>query len=285
MKVLQFTIPVAPDKNIILQNERLPYFYPHLHRHSEVQLTWIQQGSGTLVADNSMHAFRPGEIYWLAGNQPHVFRSDRTQNDSGSQSFTLFFDPAGRLAPVFALAELKPVQAFIERFPRGFKLPDRVAPIVGAMMQQLDKTKGAAQFAEFIRLLGYLRGITDLEPLVTGTKPAAVNEQEGLRIGAIYDYIMKHYETDIPLDDIARHANMTPQAFCRYFKKHTRLTFVEFLHEVRVHEASKLLAGGAEESIASIAYRCGFNSIATFNRVFKTVTGLAPREYVREMEK
>jgi AraC-like DNA-binding protein len=59
---------------------------------------------------------------------------------------------------------------------------------------------------------------------------------------------------------------------------------VEFLHEVRVHEASKLLAAGTEESIAAIAYRCGFNSIATFNRVFKTVTGLAPREFAREME-
>jgi AraC-like DNA-binding protein len=283
MKVLQFTIPVAPDKNIIVQKERLPYFYPYLHRHNEIQLTWIQQGSGTLVADNSMHAFRPGEIYWLAGNQPHVFRSDKEKGAS-AESFTLFFDPNGRLAPVFELAELKPVRAFIDKFPRGFKVPERAVPTVASLMQELDRSKGALQFTAFIHLLHHLRGIADPEPLVSGAMPTAVNEQEGLRIGAIYDYIMKHYETDIPLDDIARHANMTPQAFCRYFKKHTRLTFVEFLHEVRVHEASKLLAAGAEESIAAIAYRCGFNSIATFNRVFKTVTGLAPREFAREME-
>lgn len=284
MKVLQFTIPVAPDKTIILQNERLPYFYPHLHRHGEVQLTWIQQGTGTLVADNSMHAFRPGDVYWLAGNQPHVFRSDGTQPPGGAQALTLFFNPAGKLAPVFSLAEMKPIQAFIDKYPRGFKVPEQSAPAVTVLMQQLGRSKGAAQFADFIRLLGHVRGIANPEPLVTGARPAAVNEQEGLRISAIYDYIMKHFEADISLENIARHANMTPQAFCRYFKKHTRLTFVEFLHEVRVHEACKLLTGDSGENIATIAYRCGFNSIASFNRVFKSVTGLAPREFVKEME-
>lgn len=284
MKVLQFTIPVSPDKTIILQNERLPYFYPHLHRHGEIQLTWIQRGSGTLVADNSMHAFRPGEIYWLAGNQPHVFRSDRTKAYGGAQAFTLFFNPTGKLAPLFTLAELKPIKDFIDRYPSGFRVPERATAAVIDNLQQLGRAKGAVQFARFIRLLSHLRSISDLEPLVTGTRPTAVNEQEGLRISAIYDYIMKHYDADIPLETIASHANMTPPAFCRYFKKHTRLTFVEFLHEVRIHEACKLLSAGSEESIAAVAYRCGFNSIASFNRVFKSVTGLAPREFVKEME-
>lgn len=76
MKVLQFTIPVPLDKSIIVQKDVLPYFYPHLHRHQEIQLTWIQQGEGTLVADNNMHPFRPSEIYWLGANQPHIFKSE-----------------------------------------------------------------------------------------------------------------------------------------------------------------------------------------------------------------
>jgi len=121
--------------------------------------------------------------------------------------------------------------------------------------------------------------------LVSGSRLSSVNDQEGIRIGAIYDYIMKHYDTDIMLEDIAKHANMTPQAFCRYFKKHTRLTFITFLNEVRIHEACKKLSGGINDNISTIAYQSGFNSIATFNRVFKTITGRAPREYIRELEK
>ncbi len=76
MKVLQFTLPVPHDKTVIVQKDVLPHFYPHLHRHQEIQLTWIQQGEGTLVAENNMYSFRSGEIYWLGVNLPHVFKSD-----------------------------------------------------------------------------------------------------------------------------------------------------------------------------------------------------------------
>ncbi|RYY66721.1 MAG: AraC family transcriptional regulator, partial [Chitinophagaceae bacterium] len=58
MKVLQFTLPVAHDRTIIVQEDNMPHFYPYLHRHKEAQLIWIKEGEGTLVVDNNMHAFR-----------------------------------------------------------------------------------------------------------------------------------------------------------------------------------------------------------------------------------
>ena len=64
MKVLPFTIPVAHDKTIIVQEENLPYFYPHLHRHDEIQLTLVLKGKGTLIVGNSMHAFGPNEVFF-----------------------------------------------------------------------------------------------------------------------------------------------------------------------------------------------------------------------------
>ena len=73
---------------------------------------------------------------------------------------------------------------------------------------------------------------------------------------------------------------MTPQAFCRYFKKHTLHTFIGFLNEVRINEACKKLTDGQYDSIATVAYNCGFNSITNFNRVFKTITGKSPSEYI-----
>jgi AraC-like DNA-binding protein len=73
---------------------------------------------------------------------------------------------------------------------------------------------------------------------------------------------------------------MTPQAFCRFFKKRTRHTFVSFLNEVRINEACKKLTEGGFDSISTVAYTCGFNSITNFNRVFKAVLGKSPSEYV-----
>ncbi|MDR6564849.1 MULTISPECIES: helix-turn-helix transcriptional regulator [unclassified Arcicella] len=73
---------------------------------------------------------------------------------------------------------------------------------------------------------------------------------------------------------------MTPHAFCRYFKKHTRHTFLSFLNEVRINEACKKLTNSNNETIANVAYSCGFNSITNFNRVFKRITTQSPSEYI-----
>ncbi|NSL86337.1 AraC family transcriptional regulator [Chitinophaga solisilvae] len=288
MKVLQFTIPVAHDKTIITQKDQLPHFYPYLHRHEEIQLTWIQQGNGTLLAENSMHPFRSGEIFWLGGNQPHVFKSDQSyfaaKSKKNVQALTLFFNPMGKLAPMLDLQEFKKISAFIQQFSNGFKVAEEDMAEVSNSILRIHQSKGVAQMIRFIELLDFFSTRKTPQPLISGARLSAVNEQEGIRIGYIYDYIMKHYDADIMLEDIAREAHMTPEAFCRYFKKHTRLTFVSFLNEVRVNEACKKLADRSYDSIATVAYNCGFNSIANFNRVFKTVTGKSPRSFLKEYE-
>lgn len=286
MKVLQFTIPVAHDKTIIVQKDTLPHFYPHLHRHEEIQLTWVQKGEGTLIAENNMHTFWSNEIFWLGADQPHLFKSDQTyfipKSKKSIQALTIFFNPNGKLAPLFDLVELKTIKQFIHKFQNGFKLPEALVAEVASRMLRIQQSKATDQFIHFIDLLKLLQSAANLHPLVSGSALSSVSDHEGIRIGQIYNYIMQHYDTDIMLEDIAKHAHMTPQAFCRYFKKHTRLTFVSFLNEVRINEACKKLADGSYDSISTVAYHCGFNSITNFNRVFKTVTGKSPRDYVRE---
>jgi AraC-like DNA-binding protein len=286
MKVLQFTIPVSHDKTIIVQKDTLPHFYPHLHRHEEIQLTWVQKGEGTLIAENNMHTFWSNEIFWLGADQPHLFKSDQTyfapKSKKNIQALTIFFNPNGKLAPLFDLVELKNIKVFIKKFQNGFKLPEALVAEVASRMLRIQQSKSTDQFIYFIDLLKLLQSAANLHPLVSGSTLSSVSDHEGIRIGQIYNYIMQHYDTDIMLEDIAKHAHMTPQAFCRYFKKHTRLTFVSFLNEVRINEACKKLADGTYDSISTVAYHCGFNSITNFNRVFKTVTGKSPRDYVRE---
>ncbi|MFT3945826.1 MAG: AraC family transcriptional regulator [Agriterribacter sp.] len=288
MKVLQFTIPVAHDKSFIVQKDVLPHFYPHLHRHTEVQLTWVQKGEGTLIVENNMHTFWSNDIYWIGGNQPHVFKSDAAyltpKNRKTVQAFSIYFNPFGQLSSLFSLHEFKKIKAFAEQAQSGFKLPEEAVGEASDRMLKIQNSKGVDQFTNFIGLLNYIQSIQNLQPLVSGTRLSQVNEQEGIRIGSIYDYIMKHFDEEITLEAISKHANMTPQAFCRYFKKHTRLTFVSFLNEVRINEACKKLAEGSYDSISTIAYHCGFNSIANFNRVFRTVTGKSPREFIRELD-
>jgi AraC-like DNA-binding protein len=285
MKVLQFTIPVAHDKSVIAQQEDMPYFYPHLHRHNEAQVTWIQEGEGTLIAGNNMHAFQPGEIYYIAADQPHLFKSTPEyflpDSKKRVRALTIFFDPNGSLSSLFSLPEMRAFKDFIRQYSQGFQVPEDYATKVSRGMLDIQHAGGADQVIQFLQLLRILSSMkVNPVPLSDFDLSPGINETEGIRISNIYNYILQHYSTTITLDDVAREACMTPQAFCRYFKKHTRQTFVAFLNQTRINEACKKLTGNKYESISVVAYKCGFNSITNFNRVFKSIIGHSPREYL-----
>jgi AraC-like DNA-binding protein len=287
LKVLPFTIPVPHNRTIIVQEEVLPYFYPHLHRHAEVQITWILQGEGTLLAGNSMHVFGPGEIYVLGTNQPHLFKSSPEYFADGSdkqiKTVTIFFDPSGKLSPLFNLPEMKQVQAFAGQWQNGYKIPDALYQKFAAQIQGVMHSTGGLQLAQFIKMLNDM-SLEQMEQLSPGNYTSAMTDPEGMRIASVYNYIMHNYSTPLTLNNVAKQAHLTPNAFCRYFKKHTRLTLVAFVNKVRVNEACKLLVNGGHNNIAGVAYSCGFSSITNFNYVFKSITGKSPRAFLSEYE-
>ncbi|MES2109575.1 MAG: AraC family transcriptional regulator [Bacteroidota bacterium] len=284
MKVLPFTIPVPHDHSIMVQEEVLPHFYTYLHRHAEIQITWIQKGEGTLLAGNNMHVFREGEIYVIGANLPHLFKSDPAyflpESDKEVQAITIFFNPSGKLSALFAMPEMKAVLAFINQNPSGFKVPDAMYNDMVKKITTIQHTGGAEQLYRFIELLNVITTIHSPQPLSSGSYAFSMTDPEGMRIASVYNYIMQNYASPLSLEDVAMQAHLTPTAFCRYFKKHTRHTLVNFINKVRINEACKMLVNGQAKSIATIAYSCGFNSITNFNYVFKSITGVSPRDYI-----
>jgi AraC-like DNA-binding protein len=232
-----------------------------------------------------MHAFKAGEIYVLGADQPHLFKSAPEYFLPGSKklikTLTIFFDPNGSLSAMFDLPEMRSFKDFLHQHTQGFKLPDNLVGKVSRAMLDIQVTSGPDQFIHFLNLLRTLQGIpAKLEPLSAFGVSPGITESEGIRISNIYNYILQHYSEAVTLDDVAREACMTPQAFCRYFKKHTGHTFVSFLNEMRINEACKKLTDNKYESVSVVAYKCGFSSITNFNRVFKSVMGDSPRGYV-----
>ncbi len=283
MKVLPFTIPTSHDKTIHVQEDIEHHFYPHLHRHEEIQLTLILKGEGTLLVGNNMYSFGANEAYLVGANIPHVFKSDASyfasDSDKEIHALSIFFNTKGKLMSLFDLPELKSVYTFFSANYSGFKIPQQAFSDISIRVLNMKYAEGMDQLMQFFQLLQTLSGLEDINPLSPETQPKTFSDHEGMRISNIYNYIMQNYNRDITLEEVAKAAFMTPQAFCRYFKKHTRVTFVTFLNEVRINEARKKLVDGSYESISSVAYDCGFNSITNFNRVFKSTTGKSPREY------
>lgn len=289
MKTLQFTIPVAHDRTLIVQEDCMTYFYPHLHRHHEAQLTWIREGRGTLIAENSMHPFQENDIFLLGANQAHVFKSNAEYFEGKGtkqvQSISVFFDPNGKLASLFNLPELYLLQTFVKDHSYGFRVPHDAQREVSRRICRLKDASQMDQLMHFFYLLRTLSVVSKKAAPLSGGTSSPISENEGIRIGSIYNYISQNFTNPITLEEVADQASLTPQAFCRYFKKHTGNTFVAFLNEMRVHEACKKLTQHRCESIATVAYGCGFNSITNFNRVFRSVIGNSPKEYMLNYQK
>lgn len=285
MKVLQFTIPVAHDQSVIAEQVESPYHYPYLHRHKEAQITWIQQGEGTLIAGNNMHDYKAGDVFFIGANLPHLFKSNPEYFDANStrpiKALTIFFNPEGVLGALFNLPEMKALKIFLQQYQQGFRVPDGKFQTVAHCLNEVKNSTGSDRVVQFLNLLKSMSAINiKLEPLSSYGDLPSITENEGMRIRNIYNYIMQNYSEPITLDDVAKSAYMTSESFCRYFKKHTGHTFISFLNEIRINEACKKLTAHKFESISTVAYKCGFKSITNFNRVFKCVIGTSPREYL-----
>ncbi len=288
MKVVQFTIPVANENSVIVQEDKMPYFYTHLHRHNETQITWIIKGEGTLIAGNYMQAFKAGDVYIIGANLPHVFKSDVKYFDKRKKnnihSLTIFFNPNGLFRPILDLPETKAIKKFVDNTSYGLQVPIAKTKRIYAEMLEVKQLKLGQRLAAFIQLLQTFTDTKGWLRLSSIQHEYSFSDSEGLRMNEVYQYTMAHYAENITLKQIADVAFLTPPAFCRYFKKHTRKTYVTFLNEIRINEACKKILSSEFDSMSSVAFDTGFMSAVSFNRVFKKTTGKSPKAYREEYQ-
>ncbi|MDA3615337.1 AraC family transcriptional regulator [Polluticaenibacter yanchengensis] len=283
MKVLQFTIPVVEDGSIVVQEDKLPNFYSHFHRHAEAQITTILKGDGTLIVGNYTQQIFTGEVYMFGPNQPHMFSAqdiDETIPDN-IHAIHVYFNIDKLKHSFMQFPEFSNVIKFLNIVQSGFQLPGNIAGQVTEMMIKISQSNGFKRVMLFFEMLQIMANPNvEYKVLSTGVAKHKFSDIEGLRINDIYQYSLQHYTENITLKKIAEVAHITPHAFCKYFKKHTRRTYMNFLNEIRINEACKKMLNGNYDSISSVGYAVGFNNAISFNRVFKRVIGISPTEYL-----
>jgi transcriptional regulator GlxA family with amidase domain len=141
----------------------------------------------------------------------------------------------------------------------------------------MKELNGVYRLMELISILNVLSEAEDIKEL--NTNPMALqNEVDSARINDVLSYIVQNYQQEIQLGEVAKLANMSESAFSRYFKKRTRRTFSQFVTEIRIEHACKLLVQD-KMSISAISVESGFNNLSNFNRQFKLVKHTTPLAY------
>ncbi|MGL4596599.1 MAG: AraC family transcriptional regulator [Bacteroidia bacterium] len=280
---MPFKIPVLRENSVIVEEDIQSHFYDYLHQHPETQLTWILKGEGTLLAGNYTGHFSSGEIYWLGQNQPHVFRCDpiyfQKKTWLKAQSISVFFDVSDVPSGLGNIPELDELKQFAQRSSRGYRIEPKDYVAVTEAFLRVRVLQGLQRLTAFLQLIDLILHHSSHQPLSDGEVGGDLTEREGTRMHAIFDYTLKNFNKEVTVGDAAEIVHMTPEAFCRFFKKHTHKTYITFLNEVRVEQACRRLKTGTDVMVSEIAYECGFGNVSHFNRVFRKVMNKTPREY------
>lgn len=280
IKVLPFKIPKPKQETLVYQEDHEVVFYNKLHQHEEIQISYIIKGSGSLIVGDTMSDFKPDDILVIGEHIPHVFRSDPNAS-SKSVMYTLFFTKKSFGKDFFNLTDLADVQQFFEESEYGMKIKASVKTF--KLFNRLKRQNKIERIATLLKLLNALIH-NEKQALSSFVYQQKYTDDEGERMNDVFQFAMDHYQERITLDEVAERAFMSKNAFCRYFKKRTNKTFFQFLIEIRIENACKLLYQDQDRSISSISERCGFPNIANFNRKFKELKGFAPTQYKQQAD-
>jgi AraC-like DNA-binding protein len=284
-KALPFKIPKTTSSSLILQKDHEPYFYDKLHQHEEYQLTLIIEGSGTIVHGEYVGKFESGDVFLMGSKVPHVFRCDESYytQDKQASSVSIFFHHEQLVSLSKTYVEFRILGVFLDQLRLGAQAMSGLRDEVGSRIRQIMEMNDFDRLIHFLSLLHYLSAHKDWRVLLEQSAKQ-IRERDGKRLDEIFSFTLSNYQRSISIEEIADVANMNASSFCRYFKDHTRKTYIEFINEYRVQKALSLMAK-PDYSIAHIAFEVGFNNLSNFNRHFKKVMKVTPRVYRKSLIK
>jgi AraC-like DNA-binding protein/quercetin dioxygenase-like cupin family protein len=276
VKVLPFKIPKPEHNALVFQVDNDSAFYDKLHQHEEIQISLIVEGEGTLIVGDTINSYKKGDVLAIGSNLPHVFKSDLKVSKT-SHMLTLFFTKSSFGSDFFNLEEMKELQPFFLRSKHGFKVISENSTIENLFFK-IEKVSKISQFIILLQLLKHCleANYSSLSSFIYNKK---YSDNEGNRMRSVFEYTMNNFTKNITLDAISEVANMTKNAFCKYFKKRTNKTYIQFLTELRIEHACKLLTKNTEIAITEIAELSGYNNISNFNRQFQAYKKQSPSEF------
>lgn len=276
MKVFKENITYTSNI-MVVKEERFDFNEFPFHYHAEFELIYIMQGSGQRFVGDSIANFQGG-LYLFGPNLPHTFYNKHLSKGREIHQIVIQFDEHFLGKGFFDRPPFRSIRTFLDNAARGYLFGREITKEVGPQLIDLTHMNEPGAIAGLLNLLNKLSGTTDFEYISSPGYKIKPHQIETERMSAVYAYIIHHYREPITLKTIAAVACMTPEAFCRYFKKYTRKTFSTFLLELRIGNACRLLQED-KMSIRQIKAHCGFNNLSYFNRQFKLLVQKTPIEY------
>jgi len=283
MKPLLKIVNTQKDKSFQIMLEDAPYFFPSWHFHPDYEIMLVLEGTGMRFVGDSMQRFRAGDLVFYGANIPHLYRSDpgyyHKDSTLRSKAVVVYFKEDFLGKDFWAIPDMAPIRRLLHLSKKGVKFKGAVKEKLKHHIQRLDNHKDSVdKIIDLLTILKIMANTSEHEYLSSDSFAMYVDEDDCERMNNVYQFIMDHYAKNPTLEEVASVANMSVTAFCRYFKSRTNKTYTQFLNEIKIGNACKLLIDD-DLSISQVCFETGFNNFPHFNNQFKKIVGLTPSQY------
>ena len=282
MNALFEKITINEQNSLLVRRFQMPYFDVPWHYHPEYELTYIVKGDGRRFVGDHVESFTAGDLILIGPDMPHFWRSDEEYYEPASSlkaEWVVVQFPNAFSQDVLAnLPEAGAVSSLLHRARYGMRFSPDATEAIAQGIVNLTKESGLSQVLSILSILDQLANDRDAHLLASDGYQLAPGTAETERMKRVLEFILNNFREEIRVEQIASVAGLAPAAFCRYFKKRTRKSFIEYLNEMRISHARKLLTN-SDLSVGQAGLECGFNNVSHFHRQFKLHTGMTPLRY------
>jgi AraC-like DNA-binding protein len=279
-KVLRETPPITEkDCFYIVERHKSEFLYP-IHSHQEFELNFVEHGRGVhRVVGDSIEEIGHYDLVLVTGNGLEHAWQQGNCTEPDVREITIQFSSTLLDERLLGRTQFASIRKMFEKARMGvaFSMTGilRVYNFLDSLPTMNEKFE---QFLTMLKILYELSQDQGARTLASTSFADVKADRGSRRVAKVKEYISNHYAEDLRLEDLSALVGMAPSAFSRFFKQHTTRTLSDYIIDVRLGNAARLLVD-TTTSISEICYACGFNNLSNFNRIFKARRGYTPRDF------
>src|SRR5690606_29616006 len=237
------------------------FFFPSWHFHPECEIMLVTAGTGIRFAGDSIERFQPGDLVFFGPGISHLYRSDEEyyleNSPLISKATVLYFKENFPGEQFWNMPEMAAIKRLLMLSRRGIKFTGITRSILEKRILKLaHREEGIEKVMDLLQIMKVMATSDEYELLSGNSFTQTLDAGDCARINSVYQFILDNYTRNPSLEEVAKIACMSTTAFCRYFKTHTNKTYVQFLNEVKIGNASKMLIDN-KLTISRICFETG----------------------------
>ncbi len=278
MKIQKEIVLPDPGQSFKLFKPSLKnYFY--WHYHPEYELVYVEATSGIRHVGQHISSFMESDLILIGPNVPHLnfdYGIKTEYNQIVLQLQQNFLGDAFSETPEFSN-----INTLFEKAYLGLSFGGETKRIVAERLGQMQLNEPFEQLLNLLEILQILATSNEVTQLNDRDTSVKLFMEDKIRMGSVYKYIHANYDNSPDVNIVAESVHLSTSAFCRYFKKQTKMTFTDFVNQYRINQAKTLLLKNV--SVSEACYEVGFESLSYFNKLFKKLTGENPSAFKRRL--